>query len=154
MVEILSLEGPQKCMLPISELRAAHWVYRARWEGEGDWVISNLLDNSGARLSSLLQLLIWHQSWAFSWPPQSARSKPALYQIFCIGIPHLKNKILLLEKFRSNSCKQYYCYKEFQKLESISYGFCLIMFRDIVFSCLLRWCSSMLSAGYFFYRLH
>ena len=81
-------------------------------------------------------------------------SKPALYRIVCIGILRMKNKILLLKRFRSDSCKQYYCYKEFQKLESISYGFCLITFRDIVFFSVLRWCSNMLSAWFFFYWLH
>ena len=82
--------------------------------------------------------------------PQLPGSKPVLYRIVCIGILSMKNKILLLKRFRSDSCKQYYCYKEFQKLESISSGFCLITFRDIVFFSVLRWCSNMLSAWYFF----
>ena len=82
--------------------------------------------------------------------PQLPGSKPVLYRIVCIGILSMKNKILLLKRFRSDSCKQYYCYKEFQKLESISSVFCLITFRDTVFFSVLRWCSNMLSAWFFF----
>lgn len=142
----------QKHTLPVQELRVPHWGSVAPggkgWDG---WLIPNLLDGNSARPTSLMQLLTWNHSWAFSWPPMVAQSKPALYQIFCIGVPRMRNKILLLKTFRSDSCKQYHWHKEFQKLESISYGFCLIMFRDIVFFWVLRWCSNMLSAWYFFF---